>query len=86
VGDEGQERGGERAAEEVPRDAGGDGEVEHLRGEDERRGEARERHEPLVEVPAGHDDAGADGDGGEEGEREGGRSVDDVHWDVQRQV
>ncbi len=60
----------ERAAQEVAAGAGGDREVEHLGGEDERRDQPGHRRGPVVELAAGagqrdadaHDRGGSGGD------------------------
>ncbi len=77
------QHGREDPAEQVPARAGGHGEVEHLRGEDERRDEPRQRHLPLVEHlarPAQRDpDAGGSQRGGAQRRLGVEEAVGDVH-------
>jgi hypothetical protein len=51
----------QRGAQQVPARAGRDGEVQHLRGEDERREHSEHRDPLVVEVPVGNPQRVADG-------------------------
>ena len=69
---------GERAAEQVPADAGQDREVDHLDREDERRHQTRQGHGPLVQLGAGAVGADTERQHGDPEEEQGDRGVDDT--------